>query len=524
MQYSRKEVHATEVHTTRTGAINLRKLTTAAAIVTTIVLLMATMAFGQSSTTFTQTVNKATLTNGTNFVLTSSKNPSTWGDNVTFTATLSAVGGGSTPSGTIQFQDAASNLGSAVALSSGVATYATSTLSAGTHVITAVYSGDTNYNGSTSSNLSQVVNKAVITITATNATKIYGAALPSFTYTTSGWQNGDTSALITGTPSLTTACTAASHVSASPCTITAAVGTLNALSNYTYSYVNGQMTITPAALTITADNKARAYGVANPALTFTPTGLVNGDTTAAFTTQPTMSTTAVLLSAVGTYPITASGAVDGDYSISYVAGTLTVGKNDPGVLGGIVLTSSLNPSTYGANVTFTATLHNTATGTITFKDSGTTIGTCTLASGTCNMSTTTLAVATHPITFSYSGDANFTAGTSNTVNQVVNKGGVTILVNSDKNPATYGDLVTFTGTVTGYNGIAPTGSVTFTDSLGWTSQMATLTPGAGATSSFTLSTSTLPAGTNVLTITYGGDTNYQIKFVTKPVGGTPVKK
>ena len=44
-----------------------------------IVLLMATMAFGQSSTTYNQTVNKATLINGTNFVLTSSANPSVYG-------------------------------------------------------------------------------------------------------------------------------------------------------------------------------------------------------------------------------------------------------------------------------------------------------------------------------------------------------------------------------------------------------------------------------------------------------------
>ena len=127
------------------------------AIASMIVLLMATLAFGQSSTTFNQTVDKATLINGTNFVLTSSANPSVYGSSVTFTATLSAVGGGATPAGTIQFMDGATNLGSAVALSSGVATYATATLAAATHSITAVYSGDSNYAGSTSSVLSQVV-------------------------------------------------------------------------------------------------------------------------------------------------------------------------------------------------------------------------------------------------------------------------------------------------------------------------------------------------------------------------------
>lgn len=479
-------------------------------------LLMSTVAFAQSFTTYTQTVNKASLTNGTDFILTSSTNPSTWGTSVTFTATLSAIGGGSIPTGTIQFKDGAANLGGVIPMVGGIATYTTATLVTGTHPITAVYSGDTNYNSSTSSTVSQVVNKAVITVTANPKSKVYGAALPAFTASYSGFLNGDTSAIITGSPSLTTACTAASHVSASPCTITAALGTLNTLTNYTYSYVNGQMTITTAPLTITADAKARNYGVANPTFTYTPTGLVNGDTTASLTTQPTITTTAVLLSPVGTYPIHPSAAVDPDYSISYVDGTLTIGKTDPSA--SAVLSSSLNPSTYGANVVLTSTLPATATGTVTFKDGAATIGTCVLSSGTCTMATTTLAVGSHSLTFTYPGDANFIAATSNTVTQVVNKGGVTISVNSDKNPATYGDLVTFTGTVVGYNGIAPTGSVTFTDSLGWTSQIATLTPGAGATSSFTLATSSLPAGSNILTVTYGGDVNYQIKVVSKAPG------
>jgi hypothetical protein len=54
------------------------------------------------------------------------------------------------------------------------------------------------------------------------------------------------------------------------------------------------------------------------------TGFVNGDTAASLTTPPTVTTTATASSAVGTYPITASGAVDANYTISYSPGTLTV--------------------------------------------------------------------------------------------------------------------------------------------------------------------------------------------------------
>ena len=51
--------------------------------------------------------------------------------------------------------------------------------------------------------------------------------------------------------------------------------------NYTISYVGGTLTVTPAALTITADNKSKVYGAALPALTASYSGFVNGDTAAA---------------------------------------------------------------------------------------------------------------------------------------------------------------------------------------------------------------------------------------------------
>ena len=86
--------------------------------------------------------------------------------------------------------------------------------------------------------------------------------------------------------------------------------------------------VTPAALTVTADNQTKAYGAANPALTVSYSGFVNGDTAASLTTPPTVSTTATAASAVGTYPITASGAVSANYTISYVSGTLTVVANN----------------------------------------------------------------------------------------------------------------------------------------------------------------------------------------------------
>ena len=124
-------------------------------------------------------------------------------------------------------------------------------------------------------------------------------------------------------PTLTTTATASSHVAGSPYAITAS-GAVD--TDYSISYVAGSLTVTTAPLTITADNQTKVYGEALPTLTATYTGFVNGDTSASLTTPPTLTTTATATSHVAgsPYAITASGAVDADYTISYVAGTLTV--------------------------------------------------------------------------------------------------------------------------------------------------------------------------------------------------------
>lgn len=86
----------------------------------------------------------------------------------------------------------------------------------------------------------------------------------------------------------------------------------------------GKVYITFPTLTITAEDKSKVTGQANPTLTVSYAGFVEGDTSASLVTAPTIVTTAVLNSPEGTYPITASGAAHPKYNIVYVAGTLTV--------------------------------------------------------------------------------------------------------------------------------------------------------------------------------------------------------
>ena len=98
--------------------------------------------------------------------------------------------------------------------------------------------------------------------------------------------------------------------------------------NYFLTSSNASTTadITPAALTIIADNKTKTAGLPNPTLTATYVGFVNGENTNALTTPPTLSTTAIDSSPAGTYSITASDAVATNYTISYTDGTLTVAE------------------------------------------------------------------------------------------------------------------------------------------------------------------------------------------------------
>ena len=104
--------------------------------------------------------------------LISSPNPSVIGQSVTFTATV--TGAGATPTGSVEFYDGATLLGTAT-LAAGVATFTISTLSAGSHSITAHYAGNLNYNTSVSSAVNQVVDNLIeIIVTANSGSSKYG--------------------------------------------------------------------------------------------------------------------------------------------------------------------------------------------------------------------------------------------------------------------------------------------------------------------------------------------------------------
>jgi hypothetical protein len=365
--------------------------------------------FGVYGQNFTTAADTTTLS--------SSLPTEVYGQSVTFTATVS--GNFATPTGTVTFMDGTTTLDVA-SLSGGTATYTTSSLGVATHMITAVYDGDATYGASTSSALSEVVNPATLTVSANAGNKFYGQTNPVFTDTITGFVNGDTSTVVSGSASLTTAATDASPVGS-------------------YIFSNGTLTISPAVLTVTANEGFKAYGQVNPTFTDTITGFVNGDTSTVVSGSAALTTAAIAASPVGNYTITAGpGSLSAtNYTFAFSNGTLTV---SPAVL---TVTVNASNKVYGqVNPGFTDTITGFVNG-----DRASVVG------GNASLTTTATAasgVGGYAITAGAGSlsAANYTFAFSNgtlTVNPAV------LTVTANASTKVYGQVnPTFTDTISGF--------------------------------------------------------------------------
>jgi hypothetical protein len=136
---------------------------------------------GNTSNAVTVNVSRANSTTA----LTLSKSASTYGESVTLSANVSGPGS-ATPSGTVQFKDGATNLGGPQTVVAGVATLATSEIPAGSHTLTAEYSGGPNHNASTSTGKGLTVAKAKTAIALASSLNASGLGdLVTFTATVS---------------------------------------------------------------------------------------------------------------------------------------------------------------------------------------------------------------------------------------------------------------------------------------------------------------------------------------------------
>jgi gliding motility-associated-like protein len=193
----------------------------------------------------------------------------------------------------------------------------------GNAVITASQAGNSDYNAAPDVQQTLSVNKASQTITFSSLpVKTYGD--PDFSPGAAA-SSGLSVSYSSDNPSVAAITGGMIHLTGSGSADITASQAGNADYNAAAD-VSQSLTVNKAILTFTADDKTKEYLTANPVLTYTITGFVNGDTQSVLDSLPTLKTTCVQDSPVGTYPVTVSGGGDNSYSYSFVDGTLTVTK------------------------------------------------------------------------------------------------------------------------------------------------------------------------------------------------------
>ena len=483
--------------------------------------------------------------------LTATPNPAVYGESVSLQATVTGTSGGSTPTGTVEFLNGTTSLGTASLNGSGVAALDVTSLPVGTNSITAVYTGDTNYGMSTSPAISVTVAKATtsatvtfapaspvagesVTLTATVAPVSPGAGTPTGTVE---FFNGTTS-LGTGTLNSGVATLATTALPVATNSITAQYqgdSNFSGITSPAVSVTVGQASTTATvtffpltpivgqSITLTATIAVVSPGGG------TPTGTVeflNGTTSLGTETLNGSGVAMLATTALpaGANSITAMYQGDTNYTASTspvvtvtvaaaatATTTLTFSPAAPVFGEGITLTATVAPVTTGAG---------TPTGSVQFFKGTTSLGSGTLnGSGVATLVVTTLPVSTtNSITAAYSGDASFTSSVSPVVTVPVAQASTTTIVTFSPSTPVFGQSVTLTATVLAASpgGGTPTGTVTFfkgTTSLG----NGTLNGGGVAT----LHVTSLPVSvTNSITANYGGDTNFKTNTsaaVTLPV-------
>ena len=175
----------------------------------------------------------------------------------------------------------------------------------------------------------------------------------------------------------------------------------------------------------------------------------------------------------------------------------------------IVVVSSLNPSTLGAAVTFTATVSPlTATGTVDFTIDGSLLANTPLVAGQATYTTSALAVGAHAVVATYGGAAAYLGSNTPTLTQTVGPvlRATATVVTSNRNPsANLGQSITFTATVRPLSGTGtPTGTVRF--NIDGANVGGTLTLNAQGRATY--STATLQAGSHSVIATYGGSATF----------------
>ena len=170
------------------------------------------------------------------------------------------------------------------------------------------------------------VTPATLTVTADNQTMTYGGSMPQLTFQYSGFINGDGPSGVTTAPTCSTAAISLSSVGTYDITCSG-----GSASNYSINYVKGTLTIIPAPITVTPDNKTITYGDPSPAFTYSVTSgaIFNGDSLG--TLAYTFNGASAVPTAAGTYTIAIAGPSNPNYAVTSATGTFTITQKQASV-------------------------------------------------------------------------------------------------------------------------------------------------------------------------------------------------
>lgn len=412
----------------------------------------------------------------------SSANPTPGGSSITFTAHV--VGNCNTPTGTITFLDNGNPIGTGILNASGTTTLTTSLLVVGKHDITAKYSGDFNFQPSTSDVLVQVITgdptTTTLSISPNPATAFSPITFSSVVSSQYGTPTGSVSFVANGKTLATAALNSSGLAAVTMNTISA--GNYTVVADYTadtrfqssssstldevVDRANSVTTLTgspnPAAATqsITLSANVRAASgksIPTGSVSFTSDGALVGTGTINSSGIATVSTSTLT---VGTHRVVATYSGSSNFNSS--SASLT--ENIDLISTKLDLTASPNPANSGQTVTLNAQIQAAISGTlpfgnILFQDGTSEIGTAPInAQGLATFTTSSLSNGTHSLTATYVANAHFAGSTSSVINEVVQAYNFSISPSSTSISLPSGDYTILSVSVTPIGGFH--GSVT----------------------------------------------------------------
>jgi hypothetical protein len=466
--------------------------------------------------------------------LSSSINPSSVGQAVNFTVTVAGSSSGPTPSGTITLFANGAPVLSATVDASGGAILTTSSLPLGTNDLLAQYSGDSNYPGSDSPHISQIVNRNNSTTTLTssvnpsrvgqainltvNVAPLSGSVAPTGNVTL---KDAGTAIATSPLDANGTAVIAVSNLSVGTHSLTAAYAgdaNFNASGSAALSQVVNA-TSTSVVLTDSPNPSTLGQAIVLHALVKATTGTATPSGSVVFSEGATVLGSANL-DGTGAASLTVTSFAIGSHNVtaSYAGSVNFLGSTSAPVVQvvstsstSVIFSTSPNPSTLGQAVALTAVVKAATgaapAGVVVFSEGTSVLGSANLdATGTAVLTLSSFAVGPHNLTASYAGNPSVQGSTSLVVTQVVNRSAVQITMSSSANPSVYGQSVSLqtavTSAVAGSTRV-PTGNIIFNDGSAVIGQVLLDNTGHAV-----LTTNNLGASTHAISAAYSGDTNF----------------